>query len=49
MNRAQCAREGAPLTYAELLSHLGVLEKAADESDNGEAVFYLTKARMACL
>ena len=40
---------GAPLTYAELSSHFGVLERAAEESGNGDAAFYLSKARMAMI
>ena len=38
---------GAPPAHPELPSHFGVLETAAGESGNGEAVSYLTKARMA--
>ena len=40
---------GAPPTYAELSSHFGVLERAAEESGNGDAAFYLSKVRMAMI
>ena len=40
---------GAPPVYAELSSHFGVLERAAEESGNGDAAFYLSKARIAMI
>ena len=40
---------GAPPAYAELSSHFGILERAAKESENGHAAFYLSKARMAMI
>jgi len=39
----------APPAYDELSSHFGVLEAAAEESGNGDAAFYLTKAKMAMI
>ena len=39
----------APPAYDELSPHFGVLEAAAEESDNGDAAFYLTKAKMAMI
>ena len=39
----------APPGYDELSPHFGVLEAAAEESDNGDAAFYLTKAKMAMI
>ena len=39
----------APPAYDELPSHFGVLEAAAEESGNGDAAFYLTKAKMAMI
>ena len=40
---------GAPPTYPELSSHFGILKRAADESGNGDATFYLSKAWMAII
>ena len=40
---------GTPPAYAELSSHFGVLERAAGESGNGDATFYLSKAGMAII
>ena len=40
---------GAPPAYAELSSHFGVLEREVEESGNGDAAFYLPKARMAMI
>ena len=40
---------GAPPAYSELSSHFGALEKAPEESGNGDAAFYLSKARMAMI
>ena len=40
---------GSPPAYAGLSSHFSVLERAAEESANGEAAFYLLKARMAMI
>ena len=39
----------APPAYDELSPHFGVLEAAAEESGNGDAAFYLTKAKMAMI
>ncbi|CAB1119969.1 unnamed protein product [Ectocarpus sp. CCAP 1310/34] len=39
----------APPAYAELSPHFSVLEAAADESGNGDAAFFLTKAKMAMI
>ena len=38
-----------PPAYAELSPHFSVLEAAADESGNGDAAFFLTKANMAMI
>ncbi|CAB1120526.1 unnamed protein product [Ectocarpus sp. CCAP 1310/34] len=35
--------------HAELSSHFGYLEAAAEESGNGDAVYHLSKARMAMI
>ena len=43
------AKRRAPPGYDELSPHFGVLEAAAEESDNGDAAFYLTKAKMAMI
>ena len=40
---------GAPPAYAELSSHFGVLERVAEESGNGDAAFYLSKAKLAMI
>ena len=40
---------GAPPAYTELPSHFGVLESAAEESGNGDAAFYLLKAKMTMI
>ena len=40
---------GTPPAYAELSSHFGVLEKAVEESGNGDAAFYLQRAKMAMI
>ena len=39
----------APPVYDELSSQFGVLEAAEEESGNGDAVFYLTKSKMAMI
>ena len=39
----------APPAYDELSCHFGVLEAAGKESGNRDAVFYLTKAKMAMI
>ena len=39
----------APPAYDELSSHFGALEAAAEKSGNGNAAFYLTKAKMAMI
>ena len=39
----------APPAYDELSSHFGVLEASAEEGGNGDAAFYLTKAKMAMI
>lgn len=41
-------RRSAP-PYDELSSHFGALEAAAEESGNGDAAFYLTKAKMSMI
>ena len=38
-----------PPAYATLSAHFGHLERAADESGNGDAVFHLQKAKMAMI
>ena len=40
---------GAPPAFAELSSHFGVLEKAVEGSGNGDAAFYLQRAKMAMI
>ena len=40
---------GAPRVYAELSSPFDVLERAAEESGDEDAAFYLSKARMAMI
>ena len=40
---------GAPPSYGELSSHFGILERAAQDSGNAEAAWYLPKARMAMI
>ena len=40
---------GAPPSYAELSSHFGILERAAQDSGNADAALYLSKARMAMI
>ena len=39
----------APLAYDELSFCFGVLEAAAEESSNGDAAFYLTRAKLAMI
>ncbi|CAB1096975.1 unnamed protein product [Ectocarpus sp. CCAP 1310/34] len=39
----------APPGYEELSSHFGALEVAAEDSGNGDAAFYLTKAKMSMI
>ncbi|CAB1101512.1 unnamed protein product [Ectocarpus sp. CCAP 1310/34] len=39
----------APPGYEELSSHFGALEVAAEDSGNGNAAFYLTKANMSVI
>lgn len=39
----------APPPYAELSSHFGALETAAEGSGNHEAAFHLQKAKMAMI
>ena len=43
----RCA--GAPPAYATLSAHFDLLERAADESGNGDAAFHLQKAKMAMI
>ena len=43
------AERRAPPAYAELSPHFSVLEAAADESGNGDAAFFLTKAKMVMI
>ena len=38
---------GTPVAYRQLSSQFGVLEKAAEDENNGEAALHLTKAKMA--
>lgn len=40
---------GPPPAYSGLSSHFGVLEKAAADSGNGDAVFHLQRAKMAMI
>ena len=40
---------GAPPAYAELSSHFGVLEKAAEDSGNGDGAFHLQWAKLAMI
>ncbi|CAB1112272.1 unnamed protein product [Ectocarpus sp. CCAP 1310/34] len=39
----------APPGYEERSSHFGALEVAAEDSGNGDAAFYLTKAKMSMI
>ncbi|CAB1118976.1 unnamed protein product [Ectocarpus sp. CCAP 1310/34] len=46
----ECRAPRAPPGYEELSSHFGALEVAAeDSSGNGDAAFYLTKAKMSTI
>ena len=40
---------GEPPAYAELSSYFGVLEKAAEDSRNGDAAFHLQRAKIAMI
>ena len=40
---------GAPPSYGELSSHVGILEREAQDSGNSDAAVYLSKARMAMI
>ena len=40
---------GAPPSHGELSSHFGILERAAQDSENADAALYLSKARMAMI
>ena len=42
-------RRAPPAYHDELSSHFGVLEAAAEESGNGDAAFYLMRAKMAMI
>ena len=40
---------GAPRSYGELSSNFGILERAAKDSGNADAVLHLSKAGMAMI